>query len=403
MKDIHNIKSQFPIFSNYPELVYLDNAATSQKPRQVTEKLNEFYTEYNSNVHRGIHTLSDKATQAYEVARENIAKFLNANQDEVVFTSGTTDSINKLARSLGKSYLKNKSILTTPIEHHSNLLPWIDVAKSKEIKLEYLKITSEYKVDLQDLKEQLEKGNIGLIAISHVSNVTGVIQPIKTIAELAHKYNALVAVDGAQASPHTEIDVANLDVDFYSFSGHKMFGPTGIGVLWGKKTLLEKLPPLEVGGGMIDRVTSDSYTTAEIPEKHEAGTPNIAGAIALSEASLFMTNIGLKEIEKYERNLTKYAFEKLSTITHINLINSTINDHTSVLSFTVDGIHPHDLAHYLNEQHIAIRTGHHCCQILHKDVLKTNATARISLSLYNTQEDIDRTVKAIIETKDIMK
>ncbi len=384
------IKKQFPIFGKYKDLVYLDNAATTQKPLDVIESICKYYRTSNANVHRGIYKLSEEATAEYEEARETMQKFLNAKSaKEIIFTSGTTDSINKFARSL-PNINHNDVILTTVLDHHSNILPWQKIAQDNGATLEFIPLKTDYSIDLEKLKEIIKKKPVKIIAIQHASNVTGNKNPIKEIAQMAHKKNIIVAVDGAQTAAHVPIDVQDLEVDFYALSGHKMYGPTGIGIAWAKKSLLEEIEPFAYGGGMIELVGKDKSTWAELPEKHEAGTPNIAGAIGLAQAAKFIENIGIEHIYRHDQHVATYLIEELSNLDGAKIHASEKN--VGVVSFEIDGVHPHDIAQYLDTENIALRAGHHCCQIFHRDILKTSSTIRASIGVYNDTEDVDKLI-----------
>ncbi|MBN1331344.1 aminotransferase class V-fold PLP-dependent enzyme [Candidatus Dojkabacteria bacterium] len=386
--EIKNIKKHFPILSQNPDFTYLDNAATTQKTKKVIKSISRFYRQHNANVHRGIYELSEKATEKYEEVRKTAAKFIGAKEKEIVFTSGTTDSFNLLARSLGKTpeiVKKNPKILITEIEHHANYLPWREI--SDDIHFARQK---------EDFTIEWPEGDFDIVSITHASNVTGLMPDAK---EVRKKYpKALFILDAAQSIAHKKIDVKNLDVDFLAFSSHKMYGPTGIGVLYGKQELLEKLYPLKVGGGMIAEVTKKSAKWAELPERHEAGTPPIAQAIGLQAAIEFLEKIGMEKIEEYEKELRKYAFEELSKIKGLKLFHPNLEiDAGTVFSFQLEGIHPHDIAEMLSERNIAVRAGHHCCQILHREVLKIPASTRASFAVYNTKDDVDKLAKRLNE------
>lgn len=396
---MNQLRNLFPVLKNNPDIVYLDNAATTQKPDVVINSIVKFYEEYNANVHRGIHELSEKATQAYEEARSTVGGFINAAPEEVIFTSGTTDSLNKMVGSIADLFGTRDTILISESEHHSNMLPWQKLAQDKGFKLQYIKLNEKLEIDLDHMESLLKSNNTALISLSHISNVTGAVTNIKQASMLASKYGALIVVDGAQAIAHTPVDVATLGIDFYVFSGHKMYGPTGIGVLWGKKKLLQKMPPIAYGGGMINIVGKESSTWADVPEKHEAGTPNIAGAIGLAEAARFIRSIGWEEIEKHELELSKYALEKLNKIEELVVYGpENAEERSAVITFNIHNIHPHDVAQILADHKVAVRAGHHCCQILHKETLCVPATVRASLAVYNTKEDIDKLSEAIINT-----
>lgn len=395
-------KKDFPILQqtvNGKPLVYLDSAATSQKPYPVIEALEKYYKEYNSNVHRGVHTLGSKATDAYEGAREKVRKFINARSaKEIVFTRGTTASINLVARSFALPRLKEgDEIAITVAEHHSNLIPWQQVAKATGATLKYLPMEPDGTLDLNKVKEAITP-NTKIVAIHYVSNVLGTVQPIREIAKLVHAHGGVISVDGAQSTPHMKIDVQDLDVDFYAFSGHKMMGPTGIGVLYGKEELLENMEPIEYGGEMIDHVDLYDSTWKELPWKFEGGTPIIAGAIGLGAAIDYLESVGMDAIAEHDRKLTQYAVEELSKIEGITIYGPKEN-RVGAVTFNLEDIHPHDVATVLDSEGIAVRAGHHCCQPLMR-WLNVTATARASFYLYNDDSDIDQLVKALQKTKE---
>ncbi len=401
--NIRDIRSYFPILDqevNGKPLVYLDSAATSQKPVQVIEALNKYYREYNSNVHRGVHTLGTKATDGYEGAREKVRKFINANTvQEIIFTRGTTSAINLVAASYGLEHVKEgDEIVISYMEHHSNLIPWQQVAKKTGATLKYLPMQQDGTITLEDVKNTVTP-QTKIVAITYVSNVLGTINPIKEIAEIAHQNGAIIVVDGAQAAPHIKIDVQELNCDFLAFSGHKMCAPTGIGVLYGKKQLLEKMEPIEFGGEMIDFVDLYDSTWKELPWKFEGGTPIIAGAIGLGAAIDFLEEVGMENILEHEHHLAKYAMEKMSTIEGITIYGPAADKRAGVVTFNIKDVHPHDVATVLDSEGIAVRAGHHCAQPLMK-WLNVSATARASFYLYNTEEDIDRLVAGLVKTKE---
>lgn len=377
MIDPKEIKSEFPIFESHPDLIFLDNASTTQKPREVLNKLIEVYTHYNANVHRGLYPIAEKVNQEYEGARIKIAKFINANPEEIIFTSGTTDATNFIAESLIRSKLipQEPKVLTTEAEHHANFLPWQRITDGK---LKFLKTTQDILNDEYDV-----------VAYSIISNVTGQFNDLKELKENKNLNKAIFIADAAQAIAHTQIDVKEMDIDFLVFSGHKMFGPTGVGVLYGKKELLNKMEPFRVGGGMIREVKRTYSTWAELPNKFEAGTPAIADAITLGAAVDFINKLEIKNINKHETDLTQYTLTKLKELDNINIYHSNSLNSGPVISFTIDGVHPHDIAQYLGDKSICVRAGHHCTQILHKEVFEIPASIRLSLSIYNTIEDID--------------
>ncbi|WP_436340426.1 aminotransferase class V-fold PLP-dependent enzyme [Lactobacillus johnsonii] len=398
------IKQDFPIFNqkiNDETLVYLDNAATSQIPKFVEEKVRDFNEKERANVHRGVHTLGLRATNQYESSRQKVANFIGANNaKEVIFTSGCTDSLNLVAASFGEQNIQaGDEILVSIMEHHSNLLPWQQLAKRKQAKLNFIEINSDGLLDIENLKSKINS-KTKIVALTHVSNVLGTINPIKELTDLAHEKGAIVVVDGAQAVGHFPIDVAELNVDFYAFSGHKMFAPTGIGVLYGKKDLLDKMPPYRLGGEMIANVTREGATWAEVPYKFEAGTPNIAGAIGLGAAIDYLQSLDFDLIKKHEQELTSYALEKLKNVSGLTIYGpQKSNGRIGVISFNLKNIHPHDLATALDLDGIEVRAGHHCAQPLMAS-LDTESTVRASLSIYNTKNDIDKLVSSLHEAKE---
>jgi cysteine desulfurase / selenocysteine lyase len=402
--DIKAIRSQFPILDqevNGHPLVYLDSSATSQKPIQVIETLEKYYKEINSNVHRGVHTLGTRATDAYEGAREKVRKFINAKStQEVIFTRGTTTSLNWVASSYAMANLKEgDEIVITVMEHHSNIIPWQQVAKKTGATLKYFPLQEDGTLSLDDVRTTIT-ANTKIVSVTHVSNVLGTINPIKEIAKIAHENGAVMVVDEAQGAPHLNIDVQDLDVDFLGFSGHKMCGPTGIGILYGKKHLLENMEPVEFGGEMIDFVELYDSTWKELPWKFEGGTPTIAGAIGLGAAIDFLNEVGLDNIAEHEFKLSRYALEKLSTIEGISIYGPMDPAKRSgLVTFNITDVHPHDVATVLDAEGIAVRAGHHCAQPLMR-WLKATATARASYYLYNTEEDIDRLVEGLVKTKE---
>lgn len=399
--NVHEVRKLFPILDqevNGKPLVYLDSAATSQKPIQVIEKVNEYYRKYNSNVHRGVHTLGTLATDEYEGAREKVKKFINANSiEEIIFTRGTTTAINLVASSYGRANVgPGDEIVITPMEHHSNIIPWQQVARSTGATLKYIPLQNDGTIDLADV-EKVVTENTKIVSVMQVSNVLGTINPIKEIAAIAHKNGAIMVVDGAQSTPHMKIDVKDLDCDFFALSGHKMCGPTGIGALYGKKELLNKMEPIEFGGEMIDFVGLQESTWKELPWKFEGGTPIIAGAIGLGAAIDFLEEIGLDTIAAHEHKLAQYALQRLSEVQGVTVYGP--EKRAGVVTFNCDDVHPHDVATVLDSEGIAVRAGHHCAQPLMK-WLNVSATARASFYLYNTEEEIDAFVKALIKTKE---
>ncbi len=397
-----SLKQDFPILKTKvygKELIYLDSGSTSQKPKYVIDAINRYYNSFNSNVHRGIYKISVEATREYEETRDVVRKFINANSTkEIIFTKNATEAINLITNSYTKFLKKGDEILLTEIEHHSNIVPWQIIAKERGFKLRYLKLKDNG--ILEDIK--LNK-NTKLISITHMSNVLGTINDIKKIAKLAHENDAIIVVDGAQSIPHLKVDVKDLDADFYVFSGHKMLAGTGIGVLYGKEALLEKMDPFLAGGDMIKEVTLEGTQYNDLPWKFEAGTQNIEGIISLKAAIEYLNKIGMENIHKHEIELTKYALEKLPKLRNIEIYGPI--DYTkkgAIIAFNLKGIHAHDVATIVDEEGIAIRSGHHCCQPL-MDRLKISASCRASFYLYNSKEDIDKLVIALEKVNKVFK
>ncbi|WNN75425.1 cysteine desulfurase [Lysinibacillus capsici] len=399
-----DIKSYFPILNqdvNGHRLVYLDSAATSQKPVQVIEAIKAYYEFDNSNVHRGVHTLGNRATDKYEGAREKVRKFVNAQStQEIIFTRGTTTALNTVATSYGRAnVVEGDEIVITHMEHHSNIIPWQQLAKEKNATLKYIELEADGTLSLEKVRATVTP-KTKIVSVSMASNVLGTINPIKEIAQIAHANGAVMVADGAQAAPHMKIDVQDLDVDFLGFSGHKMCGPTGIGVLYGKKEHLEKMEPIEFGGEMIDFVGLYESTWKELPWKFEGGTPIIAGAIGLGAAIDFLTDIGLDNILEHEHKLAGYAMDQLETIDGLKIFGPRDPmKRCGLVTFNLDDVHPHDVATVLDMNGIAVRAGHHCAQPLMK-CLQQVATARASFYLYNTEEDIDRLVAGLRSAKE---
>ncbi|MBC5792649.1 MAG: cysteine desulfurase [Nanohaloarchaea archaeon] len=384
------LREDFPIFQEREELVYLDSAATSQKPEQVINALQSFYSKNNANVGRGLYELAGDANKKFRESRKKVADFINARTDEIVFVNNTTEAVNLLAHSLELE----GNIVVSEIAHHSEQLPWRRKAEEENLELEYIP-TENGEFDM-DAAEEIIDEETALVTISHVSNVTGSEHPLEEIVELAHRNDALVMVDGAQSVPRMKTDVKELDADFLVFSGHKMLGPTGIGVLYGKKDLLESMEPYKVGGGMIRSVKKDEVKYEEVPEKFEAGTPNVAGAVGLSAAIEHLENVGMKKIEKHDRKLCRKMKEGLSGIEGVKVLAP--EEDTYVVSFTTDFAHPHDVAEILNQNSVAVRAGHHCTQPL-MESLDISGTTRASPYLYNTEKDVEKLVEAVKEVK----
>ena len=388
-------RSEFPIFKNR-KLTYLDSASTSQKPKVVLDAMKNVYENSNANVHRALYDLGSESTELYESSRELVAKFINANSSkEIVFTSGATASINLLAYSIGSQLKEGDEILISHMEHHANIVPWQQLVKRTRAKLKYLPLTDKGEIDLSKSNE-LITAKTKIVSITHMSNVLGTINPIKEIAKLTKMVGAVFIVDGAQSVSHMPVNVQDLECDFLAFSGHKMLGPTGVGVLWGKFELLNDLDPFLSGGEMIEKVTLEDSTWNEVPYKFEAGTPNYVQAIGLGAAVEFLSKIGMVNVHNYEKELTSYAIEKLQSIPNLNIHGSPKN-RGSVISFNIENIHPQDLAQFLNEDNICIRVGHHCAQPL-LETLNETSTARASFYIYNDFSDIDKLVDSIKST-----
>jgi len=392
-----SVRSDFPLLARCVHerpLVYLDNASTTQKPQAVIDRLTQYYADENANVHRGVHALSERATVAYEQARAIAATFLNAaDPREIVFVRGTTEAVNLVAAAFGRAHVgRDDEVLVTEMEHHSNIVPWQLLCEEKGARLVAAPITGAGELDL-DAFERLLTDRTRMVAVAHVSNALGTINPVREIVELAHARGIPVLVDGAQAVAHMPVDVQALGCDFYAFSGHKVFGPTGIGVLFGRLPLLEAMPPYQGGGDMISSVTFERTCYNAVPHKFEAGTPHVAGVIGLAAAIEYLERLDLNRVAAYERELSAYATDGLSALPAVRLVG-TASEKTAVLSFLVEGVHPHDLGTILDRDGIAIRAGHHCCQPL-MDRLGIPATARASLALYNTRADIDALAGAV--------
>lgn len=399
--DVYAIRDDFPLLAqevNGFPLVYLDSAATAQKPTQVIEAIDQYYRLNNANVHRGVHTIGTRATEQYESARDRVKQFIHAkHREEIIFTRGTTAAINLVASSYGSQHLKKgDEIVITQMEHHSNLIPWQQLSKRTGARLKYIPLESDGTISLAEVEKTVTPAT-KIVAITQVSNVLGTINPIKEIAEITHRHDAILLVDGAQGVPHLQVDVQELDCDFYAFSGHKMCGPTGIGVLYGKKALLEQIEPVEFGGEMIDFVDLYDSTWKELPWKFEGGTPIIAGAIGLAAAIDYLEEIGLDQIASHEKELVNYAIEQLKTIDGIEIYGPA--ERAGIITFNLADVHPHDTATVLDTLGIAVRAGHHCAQPLMK-WLDVTATVRASIYLYNTEQDVDRFVAGLQKTKE---
>ncbi len=395
--DIDKIRADFPLLSkkiNDQDFVYLDNAATTQKPSAVIDSIIDSYTSCNANVHRGVYKMSREATAKHEAAREYIAQFIGAKKEELIFTRGTTESINAIAYTYGETNIhKGDHIVVTLLEHHSNFVPWQQLAKRKNASLGVVPFKEDGSLDMEAFYQEISKQNTKLVAFCQVSNVLGTVNPIQEMIAAVHKVGAIAVIDGAQAVAHTPVNVKDLDADFYAFSSHKMYGPTGIGALYGKASLLQAMPPFHFGGEMIAKVTVAETTFNELPYKFEAGTPDFIGSIAFAKAAEYILSVGFDNIRKHEQALLSYATKRLKEIDEINIIGTAI-DKDPVLSFTVSNIHPYDLSLFLDQLGIAVRTGHHCAEPL-MEALSLSSTVRASFALYNTNKEIDTLVESL--------
>ena len=395
-----NYREDFKFFSEYPDLVYFDNAATTQKPNVVLERMVRYYESENANPLRGVYDLSVKATDAYENARARTAEFIGAESaSEIIFTRNASESLNLIAKSYGETFLKKgDEIVLTVMEHHSNLLPWQEVGKKTGVKLVFLEPDKTGFISDEEIKAKITE-KTKLVSLAHISNVLGRKKPVEKVIKAAHDVGAVAVIDGAQAVPHTRVNVRELDADFYVFSGHKMLAPMGIGVVYGKKKLLNKMPPFLTGGEMIEYVELDSATYAEVPHKFEAGTVNVGGAVGLHAAMDYLDKVGFDYIEETELRLTKRLFEGMKAIPYIKIAGSeNAEEHNGIITFTIDDVHPHDSASILNDAKICVRAGHHCAQPLMK-FLGFNSTLRASLYFYNTEEEVDRFLDSLTKVR----
>ncbi len=403
--DVDSIRADFPILSREIRpgvpLIYLDSAATTQKPRQMIEAVTSFYQNQNANIHRGIHRLSEEATEAFEAARQRVADFIGApSPRQVIFTRNATEAINLVAHSWGRANLKRGDlILLTEMEHHSNLVPWQMLAAERELRLAYIPVTEDGLLDLEAYNDLLEDCP-RLVAFTHMSNMLGTINPVKKMTQMAHQAGAIVLVDAAQSVPHLPVDISDLGVDFFAFSGHKMCGPTGIGVLYGREELLDAMPPFQGGGDMIKRVRLDSFTTNDLPYKFEAGTPPIAQVIGLGAAVDYLSSVSMQAVRQHEHNLIARALDRLEEIPGVRVYGPSAEHRGGVASFTFEGVHPHDVAQILDDRGIAVRAGNHCAMPIHER-FNLPATTRASFYLYNTSEEIDQLVEGLYKVKEI--
>ncbi len=395
----YDLKKDFPILDD-KTLIYLDTAASSLKPKQVIKKIDEYYEQYSVNVHRGVYNLSYVATELYEGSRKKISEFINADFNEIIFTKGASSALNLVASSYGLNNLTSTDeIIVSELEHHSQVLPWQNVSNITKAKLVYVPLNKEGRITIDNFKKVLNK-NTKVVALNYISNVMGYISPIKEIIKLSHEIGAIVSVDAAQAAPHMKLDVKDIDCDFLAFSGHKMLGPTGIGVLFGKKKLLDNMPPIEFGGDMNDNVNLYDASWKEVPYKFETGTPGIAGAIGLGAAIDYLEDIGLENISKHELKLKNYTVKKMKEIEDIIVYNETAE--TGIITFNIDGVHPHDAVTFFDGDNICMRAGHHCAQLIIK-WLEVVATLRVSFYLYNTLEDCDKFIESVKNASDFFK
>lgn len=396
------IKNDFPIFQSNPQLAFLDNASTTQKPQSVIDKFNEYYCNYNANVHRGIYQIGERATFEYEAVREKVIKFLNGDDSfSTIYTRGTTESINLLANSLSQITLnEGDEVLISEMEHHSNIVPWQIACEKYNAKLKYIPITAAGDWDLSNL-DQLITEKTKIVSLIHQSNVFGTVNPVEKVAQIAKSFGSIVIIDAAQSVPHGKIDLLLLNCDFLAFSGHKMLGPTGVGILVGKTDLLDKMPPFLGGGEMIHTVSMEKSTWNELPWKFEAGTPNIAQVIGLGASIDYLENIGMDNIHNFEKSILNSAMEKLSSVEGFKIFGNP-KEKGAVISFELDGVHPHDLAQILDEHNVAVRAGHHCAQPIMKK-LNVPATLRASFYIYNTEEDIDQLVNGLNSAKEFFR
>src|SRR5688572_25426202 len=405
--DVEKIRKDFPILQRETQpgvrVVYLDSTATSQKPKQVIDAMNDYYQRSNANIHRGVHTLAEEATSLYEGAREKIASFINAaSSKEIIYTRNTTESINLVAHAWARTNLKKGDlVILTEMEHHSNLVPWQMLQAERGVELDFISVTENGLLDLASYKSLLDRSP-KLVSFTHMSNVLGTINPAEEMIRMAHQVGAIVLIDGAQSVPHLKVDVQKLDADFYAFSAHKMCGPTGIGILYGKMKLLDSMPPFLGGGDMIKEVKLRSFRANTLPHKFEAGTPAIAEAIGFGAAVDYLSNIGMENIAEHEHEITSYALERLEEIPGVKLFGPSADKKGGVAAFTLEGVHPHDVAQILDKDGIAIRAGHHCAQPLHEK-FGIPATSRASFYLYSTKEEVDLLVNGLYKVKEMFK
>ncbi len=398
---LNEIRKDFPIFENNPNLVYLDSGATTHKPRQVIDAISEYYEKHNANIHRGIYSLAERSTRLYEESKQRIRQFINARStSEIIYTKNATEALNLVMYSLSRRIKEGDEIVVTVSEHHANLVPWQQMARWKKATLKYIDVDDEGRLDLKDARQKItEKTRI--VALNHVSNVTGVIHPVEEVIGMARKVGAITVVDACQSAPHIPVDVRKMEADFVAFSGHKMLGPTGIGILWGREELLREMEPFLFGGDMIERVDLYESTWNELPMKFEAGTPPIAQAVGLSAAVDYLINLGMDSIYRHEQEIARYLLDKLLSMDHLKLYGpAEAQDRIAIFTFNVRGLHAHDVAQFLDHMGIATRSGHHCAQpLLRRLGAENTSTVRASFYIYNTVEDADALVQALKEVK----
>lgn len=399
MIDVHKIRLDFPIYETHPNLVFFDSAASSLKVKHVIDKVDYYYQKLGVNVHRGAYDLAYEATTLYENARQNVARFIHANEEEIVFTRGTTSALNTIASAYLNVLKPDDEIITSELEHHSSIIPWMIVAKKTGAKLVYIPLTKEGRITVEGFKKVLSD-RTKIVAITHVSNVMGYLTPIEEITKFAHEKNAIVILDAAQSAPHMKLDVRTLDVDFLAFSGHKMFGPSSVGVLYGKEKLLNQIEPFEYGGEMVDQVSKDFVSFKDAPLRFEAGTPVISGAIGLSAAIDYIESIGFEDIHQHTHEIHQYLLKKLEEVEGITIYNKTADN--PVIAFNIDDVHPHDIATMLDGSKVSVRAGHHCAQLV-SQFLGVQSTLRASIHIYNSKEDCDIFIQSVIEARDFFR
>jgi cysteine desulfurase / selenocysteine lyase len=399
MMDVTKIRLDFPIYQKHPNLKYLDSAASSLKVKAVVDEIDHYYTTLGVNVHRGAYDLAYEATKLYEDARLTVANFMGASEEEIIFTRGTTSSLNMIASAYREILKPGDEIISTELEHHSSILPWMKVAERTGAKLTYIPLTKEGRITVEAFKKVVSK-QTKVVVITHVSNTMGYLTPVKEIISLAHQIGAVVILDGAQAVPHMKVDVKALDVDYYAFSGHKMFGPSGVGVLYGKVNLLNQIEPSEFGGEMVDQVFKDSFTYKDAPLRFEAGTPVISGAIGLAAAIRYIESIGYEKLHEHTQALHQYTLKKMQSLHGISIYNPTADQ--AIINFNVDGVHPHDIATMLDQNQVNVRAGHHCAQLV-TQFLGVNSTLRASFQIYNSYEDCDALISGVITARDFFQ